>query len=178
VRKQFTVIGVDPGVRVAGWIVLRGCDADHLKVIEYGTLKRPSAEDVQRILKTLQRRRPDFVAVEKQFKNRSLLRAEFTWHVLSDMLDLRTVAVASTSWKARFIGKGLRRRKVVDPVTGEKRGLLSAEKVAAKKSSDEAYTMLARERFRMVGAPTDVCAAAWVAAYAVDEELRAAEADG
>lgn len=178
-RSRFTVLGVDPAVKVAGWIVLRGPDADHLKVVEYGTLDRPSVEDVLRILRIVLRRRTiDFAAVEKQFSNRGLLRAEFAWHVLSDLCDLKTVGVAATSWKARFIGKGVSRHQVVDPETGEKRGLLSAEKAAAKVSADEAYTILARERFRMPRAPTDVCAAAWVAAYAVDEEVRAAEADG
>ncbi len=165
-------------MKAAGWVLLRGPDADHLRVVKFGVLDRPDVGDVWGILKSVSRREGVFVAVEKQFQNRGLLRAEFTWHVLASLLNLPVVGVAVSSWKARFIGKGLSRRRVVDPETGEKRGLLPAEKKAGKKSADEAYAMLARERFQIPGAPVDVCAAAWVAAYAVDEKVRAAEAGG
>ena len=181
------VLGVDPG-KATGWIILEGPDADSLRPLGVGALAtwgtcRPHGKDAEEVMRLFVARRdvrpqqPCLVSIERQHGMMLLIDTYGRWLGMAEARGLEVVGVWPASWKPRFIGPP-NPRKVLDPATGKMRALLSAEKRAAKKATDEAYRVLAVERFHLPADITpDVAAAAWVAAFAVDEILRTADGD-
>lgn len=175
------VLGLDPGSKAnCGWAVVEG-DADHAKVLQAGVCV-PNGFTIGTLLTRVHQDMGDTLAafafeVEAgQFRNAAtaLNRVIGKWLGVLELSmtygHLPRHEVWTQQWQSAYVGNLRTPAHVTDPITGEKRKLLDAEKKAAKGTREEAYRMHAVEHLGLdPSLPADAAAAAWVARYVLDE---------